>query len=71
MGVDTYRWLKRGHCYTYQPKVGKGDDARRVTTCTALILPRPGTRPANVLVEFDDGHRAVVPAGVLKKAGQK
>lgn len=68
-GLRKYRWLTEGQHYTYQPKRGKGDDARRLSTCQAVTVPRAGSKPANVLVQFDDGHRAIVPSGVLK--GQK
>lgn len=62
-----YRWLTLGHKYVYQPKIGKGDDARRLSICTVRILPRAGSKPANALVEFSDGYQAVVPTGVLRK----
>lgn len=61
-----YRWLTEGETYRYGPKLGKGDDARRGTNCTVVIVPRPRVI-GNVLVRFPDGHEAVVPSGVLRK----
>lgn len=67
MSATQYRWLTQGCQYVYGPKLGKGDDARRGTLCQALILPRPGTKPANVQVRWADGHVAIVPSGVLRR----
>ncbi|WP_161884479.1 hypothetical protein [Deinococcus alpinitundrae] len=61
-----YRWITVGQEYRYGPKLGKGDDARRGTACTALTVPRAGSKPANVLVQWPDGHTAIVPSGVLR-----
>ncbi|AWT34476.1 hypothetical protein GCM10008956_32610 [Deinococcus arenae] len=66
MTPTKYRWLTVGETYRYGPKLGKGDDTRRGTSCTVLIVPRPGAI-GNVLVRFPDGHEAVVPSGVLRK----
>lgn len=65
--TERYRWLTLGDTYAYRAAPGKGLDSRRGTPCRVLILPRPGTKPGNVLVEFlADGVRHIVPAGVLK-----
>lgn len=61
-----YRWLTVGQRYTYRAKEGKGTDARRGETCVVMTVPRPKSI-GNVLVEFEDNQRMVVPAGVLKK----
>jgi len=61
-----YRWITEGALHRYSPKLGKGDDLRRGGTCTAITLPRPGSKPANVRVRFEDGHVAIVPSGVLR-----
>ena len=61
-----YRWLTVGESYRYGPKVGKGDDARRGTSCEVVTVPRPSV-VGNVLVRWPDGHTAVVPAGTLRK----
>ncbi|AFZ67775.1 hypothetical protein Deipe_2294 [Deinococcus peraridilitoris DSM 19664] len=61
-----YRWLVEGQLYRYGPKSGKGDEARRGELCQVVTLPRPGSRPANVRVQFADGHLAIVPSGVLR-----
>lgn len=61
-----YRWLVEGQAYRYGPKLGKGDDARRGSACTVLTVPRGGAK-ANALVQFEDGHTAIVPSGVLRK----
>lgn len=61
-----YRWLTQGVEYIYGPKAGKGDDTRRGTLCRVLILPRAGTKPANVKVGWPDGHVAIVPSGALR-----
>jgi|GEM_PF-5696123 len=61
-----YRWLIEGEAYRYGPAAGRGDDARRGTSCTVITVPIPPAKPANVLVEFADGHRAIVPSGVLR-----
>ncbi len=65
-----YRWLTEGETYRYQARHGL--DERRGTHCVAVTLPRPGAKPANVLVRFlADGYMAVVSAGVLKKVGHE
>lgn len=64
--VTRYRWLSLGQTCRYSAAPGKGLDTRRGQPCRVLTLPRPGTRPANVRVEFPDGERHVVPSGVLK-----
>jgi len=61
-----YRWVTVGQEYRYSAAPGKGDDLRRGTACTALTVPRPGSKPANVLVQWPDGHTAIVPSGVLR-----
>ncbi|GAA5514789.1 hypothetical protein Dcar01_03550 [Deinococcus carri] len=61
-----YRWLTEGQAYRYGPKLGKGDDSRRGTTCTVLTVPRPGA-VGNVMVRWPDGHTAIVPSGVLRR----
>jgi len=61
-----YRWLTVGAFYTYIARPGKGDDARRGQRCRVVTVPRGGG-PGNAPVVFDDGHVAVVPAGVLRK----
>lgn len=63
-----YRWLIEGEWYRYGPKEGKGDDTRRLQTVRVITLPYPGTKPANVLVEFENGYQAIVPSGVLRRA---
>lgn len=63
-----YRWLTEGHSYRYSAAPGKGRDDLRGQVCRVLTLPRPGSRPANVLVGFGNGEQCVVPAGVLKAA---
>lgn len=67
MKPQKYRWLTVGEAYRYGPKLGKGDDTRRGTSCTVVTVPRPGAI-GNVLVRFLDGYEAVVPSGVLRKA---
>jgi hypothetical protein len=64
--VERYRWLSLGGAYRYSAAPGKGDDTRRGQTCEVLVLPRPGSRPANVRVRFADGTVHVVPSGVLR-----
>lgn len=61
-----YRWLTEGHSYRYSAAPGKGCDDLRGQTCRVLSLPRPGSKPANALVEFGNGERHIVPTGVLK-----
>lgn len=61
-----YRWLVEGQLYRYGPKGGKGDEIRRGQPCRVVTLPRSGTRPANVRIEFADGQLAIVPSGVLR-----
>ena len=63
-----YRWLTEGERYLYRAALGKGDDARRGMRCTVITVPKPGARPGNALVQFEDGMTAIVPAGVLKAA---
>ncbi len=65
--TDVYRWLRVGNPYTYVARPGKGDDSRRGQRCTVVTVPRPGKGPGNARVRFEDGHVAIVPAGVLKK----
>lgn len=64
---EGYRWLTVGQLYTYVARKGKGDDSRRGLTCRVLTVPRTGGGPGNARVVFDDGHIAIVPAGVLRK----
>lgn len=66
-GPIKYRWLTQGEPYRYSAAIGKGLDVRRGTLCRVITLPRPGSKPANALVEFEDGVRHVVPSGVLKR----
>lgn len=61
-----YRWITEGCAYRYGPKEGKGRDELRGQMCTVLTVPRPGSKPANVLVEFENGERHIVPNGVLR-----
>ncbi len=61
-----YRWLVEGAVYVYGPKQGKGDDARRGQMCEVITVPRAGSKPANVLIQFADGLRHIVPNGVLR-----
>lgn len=61
-----YRWLTLGQTCRYSARPGKGRDDLRGQSCTVLTLPRAGSKPANVLVEFAGGERHVVPSGVLK-----
>ena len=61
-----YRWLTEGHSYRYSAALGKGTDSRRGQPCTVLTVPRGGSKPGNVRVQFADGHIDIVPAGVLK-----
>lgn len=63
---DQYRWLKVGQRYRYQAALGKARDDLRGQTCVVLVVPKAGSRPANVLVEFEGGERHVVPSGVLR-----
>lgn len=63
-----YRWLTVGDAYTYVAKHGKGDDERRGQRCKVITVPRTGGGPGNARVLFDDGHIAIVPAGVLRRA---
>lgn len=65
-GPQKYRWLCLGTAYAYRARPGRGLDERRGQPCTVLILPRPRMTPANVLVQFPDGTRHVVSAGVLR-----
>jgi hypothetical protein len=58
-----YRWLEVGGRYRYSAR--SGDDSRRGQVCVIVAAPRAGG-VSNVLVEFEDGHRSVCPAGVLK-----
>ncbi|WP_155300980.1 hypothetical protein [Deinococcus kurensis] len=62
-----YRWLTLGESYLYGPALGKGLDSRRGSRCRVVTLPRAGSKPANVQVEFEDGGTHVVPSGVLRK----
>ncbi|WP_146237369.1 hypothetical protein [Deinococcus yavapaiensis] len=64
-----YRWLTVGETYAYRAALGRGLDERRGQSCTILTLPKPGTRPANVRVRFEDGVVHIVPSGVLKAIG--
>lgn len=64
---ETYRWLRVGNSYTCGPRMGKGDDSRRGQRCAVVTVPRPGRGPGNARVKFEDGHMAIVPAGVLRK----
>jgi hypothetical protein len=64
--MNRYRWLTEGQEYRYGPKLGKGDDSKRGTLCRVETVPRAGTKPGNVRVVWPDGHRAIVPAGVLR-----
>lgn len=66
-GPIKYRWLTQGEPYRYSAAPGKGLDARRGNLCRVITLPRPGSKPANALVEFEDGVQHVVPSGVLKR----
>lgn len=66
MKPTKYRWLTVGEAYRYGPKLGKGDDTRRGTSCIVITVPRSGAI-GNVLARFPDGHEAVVPSGVLRK----
>lgn len=59
-GPERYRWLTRGEAYKYSAAMGKGLDKRRGQFCRVLILPKPGRRPANALVSFEDGTRHIV-----------
>lgn len=61
-----YRWLTAGCRYAYRPRPGKGRDDLRGQPCTVQTLPRPGAKPANVRVQFDNGETHVVPSGVLR-----
>ena len=61
-----YRWVVVGQSYVYRPRIGKGDDLRRLTVCKVVTVPRPGA-VGNVLVRWPDGHIAAVPVGVLRK----
>lgn len=61
-----YRWLTEGRSYRYSAALGKGRDDLRGQVCQVLTVPRAGSKPANVLVEFPNGERHVVPNGVLK-----
>lgn len=65
-GPARYRWLTLGESYTYGPALGKGLDARRGSRCRVVTLPRAGSKPANVRVEFEDGETHIVPSGVLR-----
>lgn len=64
--IRKYRWLELGRTYRYSAAPGKGRDERRGQPCEVVVLPRPGTRPANVRVRFADGVVHVVPSGVLR-----
>lgn len=66
-----YRWLTVGETYCYRAAPGKGLDARRGEACRVITVPRSGSTPANVLVEFTDGERHVVNSGVLKRTGPR
>lgn len=61
-----YRWLTEGQTYRYSAAPGKGRDDLRGLLCRVLTLPRPGSKPANVLVQFASGERHIVPSGALK-----
>lgn len=61
-----YRWLTEGQSYRYSAAPGKGRDDLRGQMCEVLTVPRPGSKPANVLVQFASGERHIVPSGVLK-----
>ena len=62
-----YRWLTVVERYTYLARPGKGDDSRRGVVCKVLTVRRGSGGPGNARVRFDDGHIAIVPAGVLRK----
>ena len=66
MNPQKYRWVTVGQPYVYRPRLGKGDDSRRLSVCEVVAVPRPGA-VGNVLVRWLDGHTATVPAGVLRK----
>ena len=65
-GPARYRWLTLGESYLYGPALGKGLDGRRGSRCRVVTLPRAGSKPANVRVEFEDGTVHIVPSGVLR-----
>lgn len=65
--IARYRWLTLGETYVYGPALGKGLDSRRGSRCRVVTLPRAGSKPANVRVEFEDGEVHVVSSGVLRK----
>lgn len=62
-----YRWLTEGDTRLYNPALGKGCDERRGQHCQVITVPRGGTKPGNILVQFSDGVRHIVPLGVLQK----
>lgn len=61
-----YRWLTEGQTYVYSAALGKGRDDLRGQACRIITVPRAGSKPANVLVEFGGGERHIVPSGVLR-----
>ena len=61
-----YRWLTEGQHYIYSAAKGKGRDDLRGQECRIVTVPIPGSKPANVLVEFASGERHIVPNGVLR-----
>lgn len=66
--MNRFRWLHEGEVYAYTIRPGKGLDERRGQPCWVLVVPRGGRGgPKNALVEFQDGHRAIVSAWNLRK----
>lgn len=66
MSRQRFRWLELGGFYCYNPRPGKGNDARRGKTCKILTLPGHGCKPCNVHVVFADGLELIVPWGTLR-----
>ena len=63
----TYRGVRVGHDYRYQPATGEGQSSRRGESCTVRrIVPGDGTGAVRIAVEFADGEEAAVEWTALR-----
>ena len=63
--MKRFRWLNDRDPFRY---VGRACSERKGQTCRCVVLPAYSAGgPKNVLIEFEDGHRMIVPHGTLRK----